>query len=87
MNFPGSGIYVVLVQDPNRNYGVENIPNSVNSVFSVKTIIFVNPDFGPNNAPILLNPPINQAAQYRTFLHNPGAFDVEGDSLAYSLTT
>ncbi|MDA3952824.1 MAG: gliding motility-associated C-terminal domain-containing protein [Bacteroidales bacterium] len=84
--FPGPGIYVILVQDPNRNYGVENIPNSVNTVFSVKTTLFVNPDFGTNNAPVLLNPPINQAAQYKTFLHNPGAFDYEGDSLVYSLT-
>ncbi|MFC2096640.1 gliding motility-associated C-terminal domain-containing protein, partial [Bacteroidota bacterium] len=85
--FPGPGIYVVLVQDPNRNFGVENIPNSVNTVFSVKTTIFVNPELGSNNTPILLNPPINQAAQYRTFLHNPGAYDINGDSLSYSLAS
>lgn len=85
--FPGPGVYTVLVQDPNRNFGVENIPNSVNTVFSVKTTIFVNPDLGRNSTPILLNPPINQAAQYRTFVHNPGAYDPDGDSLAYSLTT
>lgn len=84
--FPGPGVYEVLVQDPNRNFGVENIPNSVNTVFSVKTTIFVNPDLGSNNTPILLNPPINKAAQYRTFVHNPGAYDIDGDSLAYSLT-
>ncbi|MFO7827053.1 MAG: gliding motility-associated C-terminal domain-containing protein [Bacteroidales bacterium] len=84
--FPGPGIYEVLVQDPNRNYGVDNIPNSVNTVFSVKTTIYVNPEFGPNSTPVLLNPPINQAAQYRVFVHNPGAYDKEGDSLAYSLT-
>jgi gliding motility-associated-like protein len=83
--FPGPGIYVVLVQDPNRNFGVENIPNSVNTVFSVKTTIFVNPELGSNNTPILLNPPINQAGQFRTFIHNPGAYDIDGDSLAYSL--
>ena len=85
--FPGPGVYTILVQDPNRNFGVENIPNSVNTVFSVKTTIFVNPDLGENNTPVLLNPPINQAAQYRTFVHNPGAYDTDGDSLAYSLTT
>lgn len=84
--FPGPGVYTVLVQDPNRNFGVENIPNSVNTVFSVKTTLFVNPDLGRNTTPVLLNPPINQAAQYRTFVHNPGAYDPDGDSLAYSLT-
>jgi len=84
--FPGPGVYEVLVEDPNRNYGVENIPNSVNTVFSVKTTIYVNPEFGPNSTPVLLNPPINKAAQYRLFVHNPGAYDPDGDSLSYSLT-
>ena len=27
--FPGPGVYEIVVQDPNRNQGVENIPNSV----------------------------------------------------------
>jgi len=84
--FPGPGIYEILVQDPNRNYGVENIPNSVNTVFSIKTALFVNPSMGYNSTPLLLNPPINQAAQYRIFTHNPSAYDLDGDSLAYSLT-
>jgi gliding motility-associated-like protein len=84
--FPGPGIYEILVQDPNRNYGVENIPNSVNTVFSVKTALFVNPALGYNSTPILLNPPINQAAQYRVFIHNPSAYDLDGDSLSYLLT-
>lgn len=84
--FPGPGIYEILVQDPNRNFGVENIPNSVNTIFSVKTALFVNPDLGFNNTPVLLNAPINQAGQYRVFVHNPGAYDADGDSISYSLT-
>ncbi len=84
--FPGPGIYEILVQDPNRNFGVNNITNSVNTVFSVKTKLFVNPELGFNSTPTLLNPPINQAVQWRTFIHNPSAYDPEGDSLAYSLT-
>lgn len=84
--FPGPGVYEILVQDPNRNLGVENIPNSVNTVFSIKTALLVNPEIGFNNTPLLLNPPINKAAQYRVFVHNPGAFDEDGDSISYSLT-
>jgi gliding motility-associated-like protein len=84
--YPGPGIFEVLVQDPNRNYGVVNIPNSVNTVFSVKTLLFVNPDFGYNNTPVLLNYPIDRAGQYRVFNHNPGAFDSDGDSLSYKFT-
>jgi len=84
--YPGPGIFEILVQDPNRNYGVVNIPNSVNTVFSIKTLLFVNPDFGYNNTPVLLNYPIDKAGQYRVFNHNPGAFDSDGDSLSYKFT-
>jgi gliding motility-associated-like protein len=85
--FPGPGVYTILVQDPNRNYGVQNIPNSVNTVFSVSTTLFVNPSLGFNDTPLLLNPPVNQAAQFKLFVHNPGAYDKNGDDLKYSLTT
>ncbi|MDA3779810.1 MAG: gliding motility-associated C-terminal domain-containing protein [Bacteroidales bacterium] len=84
--YPGPGMFNILVQDPNRNYGVENIPNSVNTIFSISTTLMINPEIGQNSTPILLNPPINKAALYRTFIHNPGAFDYDGDSLSYELT-
>ncbi|MCK4344744.1 MAG: hypothetical protein KAX05_05600, partial [Bacteroidales bacterium] len=83
--FPGPGIYEIVVQDPNRNHGVLNIPNSVNVVFSIKTTMLINPAIGFNNTPVLLNPPIDQAALGRKFIHNPSAFDYDGDSLSYSL--
>ncbi len=28
--FPGDGTYKITMEDPNRNYGILNIPNSVN---------------------------------------------------------
>jgi gliding motility-associated-like protein len=84
--FPGPGIYKLLVQDPNRNLGVENIPNSVNVVFSISSILTVNSNMGENNAPILLNVPFDKAAVGYVFVHNPGAFDEDGDSLSYILT-
>jgi len=84
--YPGPGIYEIVVQDPNRNYGVLNIPNSVNVVFSIKTTLLINPAIGNNNTPILLNPPIDRAALNHIFVHNPSAFDHDGDSLSYSLT-
>jgi gliding motility-associated-like protein len=85
--FPGPGIYVIVVQDPNRNFGVQNIPNSVNVVFSIRTILFVNPAYGLNSTPVLLNPPYDKAARGKLFIHNPAAFDPDGDSLSYKLTT
>lgn len=84
--YPGPGIYKIVVQDPNRNYGIVNIPNSVNVVFSISTTLMVNPGTGLNSTPVLLNPPYDKAALGYTFIHNPGAYDVDGDSLSYNLT-
>jgi len=84
--FPGPGVYEIVVQDPNRNDGVKNIPNSVNVIFSIKTTILINSDLGPNSTPVLLNPPIDRAAYGQIFIHNPAAYDPDGDSLSYKLT-
>jgi len=84
--FPGPGIYQILMQDPNRNFGILNIPNSVNVIFSIKTTMVISPDVGNNNTPVLLNFPIDKAAVGHIFIHNPSAFDPDGDSLSYSLT-
>jgi gliding motility-associated-like protein len=84
--YPGPGVYKLVVQDPNRNANIVNIPNSVNVVFSISTILIVNPSIGRNNAPVLLNPPYDKAARGYVFIHNPGAYDPDGDSLSYALT-
>ena len=86
-SFPGPGIYEIVMQDPNRNEGVDNIPGSVNVVFCIKTTMQINPVTGFNNTPVLLNPPIDQAAVGKIFIHNPAAYDSDGDSLSYKLTT
>jgi len=84
--YPGPGVYKIVVQDPNRNFGVLNIPNSVNVVFSIETTLMINPAIGFNSTPVLLNPPYDKAAKGKLFIHNPSAFDYDGDSLSYELT-
>ncbi|HKK40849.1 MAG TPA: gliding motility-associated C-terminal domain-containing protein [Bacteroidales bacterium] len=84
--YPGPGVYKIVVQDPNRNAGVKNIPNSVNVVFSISTTLIVNPAIGHNSTPVLLNPPYDKAAYHYLFIHNPAAYDPDGDSLSYKLT-
>ncbi len=84
--FPGPGIYKIVMEDPNRNDGINNIPGSVNVVFSVATTLKIDANLGFNSTPILLNPPLDKAVVGQTFIHNPGAFDYEGDSLSYELT-
>lgn len=83
--FPASGTYTISVEDPNRNFGVVNIPNSVNVPIYVESILVINPFLGVNNSVQLLNPPIDQACVGKLFIHNPSAFDPDGDSLSYRL--
>jgi gliding motility-associated-like protein len=84
--FPGPGIYSIVMSDPNRNVGVQNIPNSDNVVFSVTTVFRIDANTGHNNTPELLTYPIDKAALGQRFVHNPSAYDADGDSLSYELT-
>jgi gliding motility-associated-like protein len=83
--FPAAGTYTVSVEDPNRNLGVVNIPNSVNVPIYVESQLIINPFLGNNNSVSLLNPPIDQGCVGSIFIHNPGAFDIDGDSLSFHL--
>ncbi len=84
--YAGPGSYTISFEDANRNSLVQNIPNSVNIPFYVETTLIANPFYGNNSTPVLLNPPIDDACINQVFIHNPGAYDAEGDSLAYRLT-
>ncbi len=83
------GRYVLSFQDVNRVRGVRNIPGSVNIPFSVFTSFsLVNPILnGCNSSPQLSQDPIDNACIGSVWTHNPGAFDVDGDSLAFEFTT
>ena len=86
--YPGPSNYKISMEDPNRNAGVININNSVNQVFYIESFLVI-PSFGfirYNNSPILTFPPIDDGCVYKCFLHNPGAVDLDGDSLSYELT-
>ena len=77
--------YRVSMEDPNRNGGIINIPNSINVPFYIETEIIIDPFAGPSSTPILLNAPIDDACVERRYEHNPGAYDPDGDSLSYEL--
>jgi gliding motility-associated-like protein len=83
--YPGPSSYTVFFEDPNRNGGVINIPGSVNIPFYVQSQIIINPVLGYNNSPILFQPPIDNGAVNQIFIHNPNAYDPDGDSLSYEL--
>jgi gliding motility-associated-like protein len=85
--FPGPASYTVSVEDPNRNFGVLNIPNSINVPIFVDTKLVINPFLGYNSSVVLLNPPIDQGCVGKIFIHNAAAYDPDGDSLSYKLVT
>ncbi|RLD63790.1 MAG: hypothetical protein DRI84_09250 [Bacteroidetes bacterium] len=83
--FPGPGSYRITVEDPNRNSGVINIPRSIDVPMFIETELIINPFIGNNNSVQLLNPPIDLGCVGKLFIHNPAAYDVDGDSLSYKL--
>jgi gliding motility-associated-like protein len=86
--FPGPASYTISCEDPNRNGGILNIPNSINVPLFIYSELIINPFMGGyNNSPVLLIPPIDNACVEQPFYHNPGAYDADGDSLSYRLVT
>jgi len=85
--FPSAGNWNISVTIDNRNDGILNLtPLPTNSLnFYVNTSIVINSFVGLNQTPVLLNAPIDIAAVGQRYIHNPGAFDADGDSIAYRL--
>jgi len=83
--YESARVYTISFREFNRNAGVLNMSRSVDTPFYIETQIVIDGNLGCNNSPVLLIPPVDRAAVGVTFLHNPGAFDPDGDSLAYRL--
>ena len=86
-NYSSSGTYVISMEDANRNYGVINVPNSVMVPMHIETELVINPFLGYNNSVQLLNAPVDKGCVGKLYLHNPSAYDPDGDSLSYKLVT
>jgi hypothetical protein len=83
--FPGPGWYTLRFFERNRNGTVINMSNSVNTPFYIETRILIDPLIGCNNTPVMEIPPIDRACVGKMFIHNPGAYDVDGDSISYEI--
>ncbi|WP_194774413.1 T9SS type B sorting domain-containing protein [Pararhodonellum marinum] len=83
--YQGPGNYTIRFLEFNRNDLTLNMDNSVETPFYVETLITIDPFFGVNNSAILTIPPVDNGAVNQRYIHNPGAFDPDGDSLAYVL--
>lgn len=83
--YAGNGQFVISVEDPNRNYGVINIPNSVNVPFYIETLLVIDNFMGTNSSPLTTMYPVDRACVNKLFVTNAGAYDPDGDSLSYEL--
>jgi gliding motility-associated-like protein len=97
--YSGTGTFRITVEDPNRNANVLNINNgdpgtpqidktsvSVMTIFCIESVLVITAGTnGHNNSVRLLNPPKEQACVFQPWIHNPAAYDPDGDELVYSL--
>ncbi|WNJ16964.1 gliding motility-associated C-terminal domain-containing protein [Pontibacter sp. G13] len=84
--FPGPGEYDIVFYDIARHGSVVNIDNGTEQSFSVITRLLIPPFIaGGNTTVTLLNEPLEESCAGKIWDHNPGAFDADGDSLAYRL--
>ena len=87
--YPGRAQYTLFFTDPNRVSNILNVnpPNSIDIPFFLSTTFtLLDPQFqGFNNSAVLLQAPLDFACIGRDFVHNPNAYDADGDSLSYEL--
>ncbi|MBF9224023.1 T9SS type B sorting domain-containing protein [Hymenobacter ruricola] len=83
--YPSSGSFTVSFIGENRNNSVLNMSNSGTQTFYISTTITIDPALGLNHSPVLTAPAVDKAGMNQVFLHNPGAYDADGDSLAFHL--
>ncbi|PCJ80733.1 MAG: hypothetical protein COA49_07855 [Bacteroidetes bacterium] len=83
--YGGPGEFEIKVEDPNRNEGVLNMVGSVDTPFAIRSLLIIDPQAGHNNSVQLLNPATENACLNREWIHNPAAFDEDGDLLTFTL--
>lgn len=85
LTFATSGVQTLLAVDSFWVPGISNIPSSGAEVFRLGAEILVSPISGGNTSPGLTNPPIAHGQVGSLLQYSPGAFDPDGDSLAFRL--
>ena len=85
--YPGPGTYIIRFSDQNRNGGIANVPNSLSQPFSVSVVLVISPLAGGNNSMQFTTAQTYSDWNWSTLVHDPGAIDLDGDSLSFELVT
>ena len=82
--FAKAGTYLITYREPNRNNGILNIANSSDAPFFIEAQL--NILSGICNNPLSFEIlPIDRACMGISFSHNPGAVDLDKDSISYEI--
>lgn len=83
--YSGNGTYIISMEDPNREAGICNIPNSVDQSFFIRTTILIDPSITTNNSAQFTATPVFYAAVNVPYTQNLTAYDSDSDILTYEL--
>jgi hypothetical protein len=81
------GKYTITYIERDRSSGVLNIVRSEDVPYVSSVTIDMNQPQDCNHYPVLHVIPLDRGCSKVAFFHNPGANDLDGDSLSYRLTT
>ncbi|HEY9045278.1 MAG TPA: gliding motility-associated C-terminal domain-containing protein, partial [Ohtaekwangia sp.] len=84
--YRSAGTYKIAYVEDHRNAGILNITNSKDVAYVSSITISIDASQGCNHYPVLSVVPLDRACSGVAFYHNPGAYDVDGDSLSYEMT-
>lgn len=82
VTFPNLGSWYVSYQECCRNAAILNMTNPGGEFHHFYSIVQID---SSNSTPVFLNPPIVLAQENVPFYYNPLPFDIDGDSIAWSL--
>lgn len=85
--YPGDGEYSIAYVERDRSTGILNIANSDDVPYVTFVVLTIDSKIGCNNIPLLSVVPLDRACFKSTFYHTSGAYDIDGDSLSYELST
>lgn len=81
--FSAPGTYILRFQASSRNGDILNLTNPSNQLLTIESRLSLSP-FASNASPVLLNHPLEMGCVGQTITLNPGAWDEDGDSLAFT---
>lgn len=83
-DYASEGNYTLYIENPNRNSGIINIPNSINMPLHIETELRINAN-NINNSALFSGVPIFNLAVNDSFSFNFGFYDRDADILTYEL--